>query len=230
MEDFLCIIASDLEVPIIKTRTAALRGSWFLDYFHHIAAWFHTANKMISPHDTSPAVRVVTTCAREKRGFIRMLKHGWRAGAEQSELRSLKSSVAVGKWKVKADIVQHMATIIKLGGKSAKQAMLNLALRLSSQGAKREWPCTIMKVYSCEIVLRVCVVFFGAPGLCIRAKERWLRAWATFFMPLNMVKRARLFVCLLSFACVCAPEWEIYAGKLGHNWVCFCARRACACI
>ena len=153
---------------------------------------------MISPHDTSPAVWVVTTCAREK-GFIRMLKRGRRAGAKQSELRSLKSSVASEKWKGKADIVQHMATIIKLGGKSAKQAMLNWALRLSSQGAKREWPCTKMKVYSREIVLCVCGVVVRLGYVFVR-RERWLRAWATFFMPRTW---SSVRVCLFVVFCVC---------------------------
>ena len=215
MEDFLCIIASYLEVPIIKTRTAALRGSWFSTIFitsrHDFILQTRWSRRM-TPHQRFESLRRV----RGKKGLCSHAET-WeegRRGAEQSELRSLKSSVAVEKWKVKADIVQHMATIIKLGGKSAKQAMLNWALRLSSQGAKKEWPCTKMKVYSCEIVLRVCVAFFGASGLCIRAEERWLRAWVTFFMPRNMVKlRVCLFVCCLLRVCV-HPSEKFMPG----NW------------
>ncbi len=143
--------------------------------------------------------------------------------------------MAVEKWKVKAYIVQHMAAIIKLGGKSAKQAMLNWALRLSSQGAKREWPCKKMKVYSCEtelcvcvcVCMYVCVCIFACIWVMYSCERKWLcvRAWAVLFMPRNgQVVRVCLFVLR-----VCASEWEIYAGKLDII-ACVCARHACTCI
>lgn len=121
-----------------------------------------------------------------------------------------------------------MATIIKLGGKSAKQAMLNWALRLSSQGAKREWPCKKMKVYSYENgpPVCVCVYFLHASGLCTRAKENGCVCVPRLCF--HATKWSSVRVCLFVLR-VCASEWEIYAGKLDII-ACVCARHACTCI
>lgn len=124
------------------------------------------------------------------------------------------------KWKAKACVVKHMATIIKLRGESAKQALLNWALRLSSQGAKREWPRKRMRVYSCATELRVCFCMHLG-YVCVQMKM----AACVPRRPLYATTWSSVHVWFGVLACVCTPV--IYAGKLVII-MCFVQRDVCS--
>ena len=122
--------------------------------------------------------------------------------------------------------------MIIVGGRSAKQAMLNWALRLSSQGAKKDWPCKKIEVYSCENGLCVCVCAYFFSCICFmysRKGNGCVCVCVGVCGPcFQVMKWSSVHVCLFVLH-VCASKCVIYDGKLDIIAL-VCAKHACTCI